>query len=233
MMGIAISIPLQVIYDQGVSQIFQMLTVLNMMVMFLCITTSVAVFKLHNSLRYLLPLTFLSVVINNWWVGYVGLNYDLQQTSVANLMFWLLYGTLFEKNTRKVLLNPKLNWWKNCQRYRLEIPVVLISDKLEPKLIKKSFDISESGFFLTNFEEEELNQINVGENIDVSLQFDSVLRLRCEARIVRKCEQNGSYPAGIGLQFVNINSEMKSTIRRLSQTFKQQNINGDLTSEAI
>ena len=69
MMTIALSLPLQVVYLQDVESLFQMLTWLNIFIMALCVATAVAVFKLHKSFHYLLPITIAAVIFNNWWGG--------------------------------------------------------------------------------------------------------------------------------------------------------------------
>ncbi|MEK6627009.1 MAG: PilZ domain-containing protein [Bdellovibrionota bacterium] len=218
MMTIALSLPLQVVYLQDVESLFQMLTWLNIFIMALCVATAVAVFKLHKSFHYLLPITIAAVIFNNWWVGYVGFNYNLTETSIASLSFLILCSVLLEKKAIKVLRSPKLKWWDVPLRSKIEIPVSLSPSLRGQVLIKKSFDISESGFFLQGLEKSEFDSLNVGEKFGVCLHFSKILKIRCEAKIVRKSAQNGSYPSGIGLQFEKIDAQIKSTIKQLSQS---------------
>lgn len=218
MMAIALSLPVQAVYIQDFENIFQMLTWLNIFIMIVCAMTAVAAFRVHKSLRYLLPVTIIAVVFNNWWVGYVGFNFNIYETSVASLSFLALCSVLLEKNTFKVLCNPKLKWWDAPVRSKIEIPVSLSPKIRGQVLTKKSFDISESGFFLQGLEKEELERLIIGEKFNVCLYFNDLIKIRCAAKIVRKSSaENGRYPLGIGLQFEEIDDQIRSTIKKLSQ----------------
>lgn len=218
MMGVALSLPVQAIYLQDFENIFRMLTGLNIFIMVICAMTAVAAFKAHKSLRYLLPVAIIAVVFNNWWVGYVGFNFSIYETSFASFGFLALCSVLLEKNTFKVLCNPKLKWWDASLRSKIEIPVSLFPKLNGEVLTKKSFDISESGFFLQGLEKEELEHLNVGEKFSVCFHFNEITKIRCAAKIVRKSSaENGRYPSGIGLQFEEIDDQVRSTIKKLSQ----------------
>ncbi|MBY0554723.1 PilZ domain-containing protein [bacterium] len=212
LLGIAISLPVQAIYIQDLQDLFQSLTFFNILVMLLCTLTAVSAFKVHSSFPYLLPLTMITVVFNNWWVGYVGFNYDPIQTSLASLCFLIFCSVLLEKNTHRVLRNPKLKWWDVALRAKTQIPVSVFPIRGEA-LNKTSFDISESGIFLQGLDKEELERLNVGEELNVCLHFDRILKIRCSAKIVRKSAATGHYPTGIGLQFAHSNTEIRSAIK--------------------
>lgn len=216
LLAIAISLPMQAIYIQDVENLFQSLTFLNIFVMLLCTLTAVSAFKVHSSFKYLLPLTITTVLFNNWWVGYVGFHFDPLQTSFASLCFVSVCSVLLEKNTYKVLSNPKLKWWEVAQRAQAEIPVSVFPIRGEA-LNKTSFDISETGIFLQGLDQNELERLNVGEELNVCLHFDRILKIRCSAKIVRKSTAAGIYPPGVGLQFSNTNAQIKSALKSLSQ----------------
>lgn len=220
LLGIAISLPIQAIYIQDIENLFQSLTFLNIFVMLLCTLTAVSAFKVHKSVRYLLPVTLVTVIFNNWWVGYVGFNFDPLQTSFASLGFVSLCAVLLEKNAYSVLRNPKLKWWEVATRAKAEIPVSVFPIRGEA-LNKTSFDISESGIFLQGLEKDELERLNVGEELSVCLHFDRILKIRCSAKIVRKSDASGIYPPGVGLQFSSTNTQIKSALKNLSQTNTQ------------
>jgi hypothetical protein len=214
LLGVAISLPVQAIYIQDLADLPQSLTLLNIFIMLLCTLTAVAAIKVHASFRILLPFTVVAVVFNNWWVGYVGFNYDLLQTSYASIGFVLLCTILLETNTFKVLLNPKLKWWEVATRAKTEIPVSLFPLR-GMALNKKSYDISETGMFLQGLDKTELGQLHVGEKLEVCLHFNKILKFRCTTKIVRKADAQGQYPTGIGLQFQQRDTQMISAIKDL------------------
>lgn len=215
MAGVALSLPLQVIYLQDAENIFQMLTWLNILVMLLSTMAAVASYKLHKSFNYILPALIAAVVFNNWWVGYVGFNFNLYDTSVASLAFITLCSLLLEKKTYKVLTNPKLRWWEVPLRYKIEIPVSLSPLRGQQTLTKKSFDISESGLFLQGLKKEEFESLQIGEKYNVCLAFSSIIKIHCAAKIVRKSAENGRYPSGVGLEFERRDQQIKTAIKKM------------------
>jgi Tfp pilus assembly protein PilZ len=138
----------------------------------------------------------------------------MTETSLASLGFLGICTALLEKKSFSVLRNPKLKWWHIPARRKLEIPVSL--KKLRGNVAtKRAFDISESGLFLQDVDSNDFKNYKVGERIELDLHFNEILKIRCQAKIVRKSPQQGIYPAGIGLQFVENDRSTKSTIRRL------------------
>ncbi len=214
LVAVGLSVPAQAAYLSDFESFFRSLTVLNAVMSFLCVLTALSVFHVHNSLRLLIPMTFATVVFNNWWVGRVGFDFSMMQTSIASFGFAMICCTLLEKNAFTVLRNPKLKWWNVAARKKIHIPVTLKKLRGKPLDIR-AFDISESGMFLQDVGKEEFRNYEVGERIEIDLHFNEILKVRCEAKIVRKTHRQGMYPAGIGLQFTEKNREIKSTLQRL------------------
>ncbi len=153
MIGVALGFPVQVAYLQDVTEILRSLTWLNISIMTLSVTTAWAALIAHPILRALIPLNLGFIIINNWWVGHVGLDFNLVETTLASLGFLALHGVLLEKNSYRVLMNPKLQWWTRPVRNQIHVPVVLFPWASGNPLRKASFDISETGVFVTGFEE--------------------------------------------------------------------------------
>jgi hypothetical protein len=214
LMGVGLSIPIQAIYLQDFSNLFRSLTILNMIISILCLLTAVSAAHVHTSFRYLLIATIGAVIFNNWWVGKVGFDFTFTQTTIASLSFVGLCSILLEKKAFTVLSNPNLKWWNIALRKQVQIPVSIVKIRGET-MIKKAFDISESGLFLQGLEKKELEKYEVGEYLYLYLHFNEILKISCRARIVRKTNANGNYPAGIGLQFANSNDETRLTIKKL------------------
>jgi hypothetical protein len=54
------------------------------------------------------------------------------------------------------------------------------------------------------------------------LHFNQILKLRCEARVVRKSPGHGIYPAGLGLQFIDKTRVGKSTFKKLIRQLENE-----------
>ena len=213
LISVGLSIPLQALFLQNFENLFRSLTVLNEVTAGLCLLTAFTIYHVHKSFRFLLPLTFVTVIFNNWWVGHVGFDFSLNETTLASFAFAGICCSLLEKNSFNVLRNPKLKWWHVPLRKKLDIPVSLKKFRGGTQ-IKRAFDISESGLFLQDLQKEDFKNYQVGERIELDLHFNEILKIRCEAKIVRKTHRLGIYPAGIGLQFSD-DRQIKSTIKRL------------------
>lgn len=214
LLAVGLSVPLQAAYLENFDNVVRSLTVLNLLMAGLCLVTAAAVFTVHRSYKYLLPLTFVTVVFNNWWVGYVGFDFSMLETTGASIAFAALCITLLEKNAFTVLRNPKLKWWNVAARKQINIPVTLKKLRGKPLDIR-AFDISESGMFLQDVGKEDFRNYEVGERLEIDLHFNEILKIRCEAKIVRKTHRQGVYPAGIGLQFTEKNRQTKATLQKL------------------
>lgn len=221
MVGIAMSMPLQLIYLEGYHNMFRSFTALNIIIIFLCLANALAAYHVHKSIRLLIPLTLICVLINNWWVGYVGFNYSSNETTLASFSFLAICAALLEKNTFRVLANPKLKWWHVPIRSQVEVPVSLLLSSRSKSPIKRTFDISETGFFLKDFNESELEKIKIGDKLSVCFHYDDILKVRCNAKIIRKTAKVGHYPSGIGLKFDNIDEHTKLAIKMICQSANQ------------
>ncbi|MGZ3690737.1 MAG: PilZ domain-containing protein, partial [Pseudobdellovibrio sp.] len=192
-----LGIPLQTLYLDHSENFFRSLTFLNIAVAGLCWITAAAVFRVHQSFKYLVPVTLAAVIFNNWWVGYVGFDYTMTETTLASFAFAAFCCSLLEEKARMVLKNPKLKWWHVAERKKLLIPVSL--KKLRGQAVEtRAFNISESGLFLQDLAKDDFKNYQVGEKIELNLHFNEILKLKCEAKIVRKTPQQGKHPAGLG-----------------------------------
>ncbi len=214
MVGIAFSIPIQAGLLQDFEHITANLTWLNILVMSLCISLAWATLQAHWSVRILLPLTFATVVFNNWWVGFVALDFNLLQTSLASLGFVALSGMLLEKKALEVLKNPSLKWWNRAPRNQVAVPVILSPWLRGPTLHKQSFDLSDTGLFVQGLQGDEFTSLNLGERFEARLDLVGQAEIHCTVRVVRKTKGAGMYPAGIGLTFEGLTPHEKSTLQR-------------------
>ncbi len=217
-----ISIPLQAYNLNEGEAFFSSITNLNLTIMLLCTLSALSVYYIHRSLRLLIPLNLLCVLLNNWWVGHVGFHFSSSQTFLASCGFLLLCGVLLEKTMLTLLLNPNKKWWHTSKRIQTNLPIAIQRTRGEA-FIKTSFDISETGLFLKIINASEFEQFAIGEKVKVCLYFNKLLKIRVEGVIVRKNQNMGKYPSGIGLRFENTSPELKSAIRNLDTASKAAN----------
>lgn len=215
---VALSFPLQAALLFGhtpseVSAILQKLTLLNWSVIALSLLSAAALFRASKSTAILVPLTIAAVVCNNLVVGLYNTHFDLLTTSFASVGFALLFTPLAREPVRKALANPQYRWWRSSKRQRKHIDAILNPIK-GATLCASTFDLSETGAFIAVPDAEDLSMLSEGQLLRLNLSLNSVRHIRCDAVIVRASLPNGSYPAGYGIRFVDLDSKQKRRLRQ-------------------
>ncbi|OFZ12076.1 MAG: hypothetical protein A2Z20_07565 [Bdellovibrionales bacterium RBG_16_40_8] len=205
---VSLSLPFQIcfLYEVPMFEIaawWKLLTTINVLVMVLTMATAVLSYQASKKTFILASLTFLTVTFNNWWVGYVGTDFNLMQTSLSSLGFLLLTGLIFEKKAFYVLKNNGARWWRNAERSRVSMPVT-IYPWIGDSLVASTYDMSASGVYICFAENIDLQ---VGDRMQIRLNPTGYKSISCTARLVRKSEACGSYPSGVAMSFENLTTQ--------------------------
>lgn len=221
LLAVVISIPLQVavLYEHTFSEfsaIWHKLTYLNVAVMILCLANAVLLFQgsrysIHTT-AVLIPVT----IWNNYWVGTIATDYDMQTTLIASALFVVAHGLMLTPSARAVLLNPNNRWWRTATRRRVEVPMT-VCPWLDKSIISAStYDISETGAFLKldANKTESRSTLKPNDFIEIRFNIAGYYQIRCSAKVVRVQHAKGTYPSGLGIQFSEIAPEDRKLLRR-------------------
>ena len=219
---VGVSFPLQIamIYEHTFGEfdaIWSKLTYLNQAVMFLCLVNAYLVFQGSRYALYATALLVPMMVWNNYWVGTVATDYNMQTTMIGSALFALAHGLMLVPNARAVLLNPKNRWWRTAPRRKVEIPMMVCPWLDKQVFSTATFDISESGAFLKlNVHGESKIPDNLRPNDFVEIRFNiaGYYQIRCSAKVVRLEKGKGNYPPGMGIQFSEMNTQDQKLLRR-------------------
>ncbi|NCN39839.1 PilZ domain-containing protein [bacterium] len=114
---------------------------------------------------------------------------------------------LYHKDFRKPYFQPRMRWWETSPRYRVDLPVEVVSSESSKKLSAVLLDISRSGLLLKVSDETDWR---TGESLSVLLPKSQTFK----AVVVRK-QENGAF----GLSFKNLSwtegRDLKHFIRQL------------------
>jgi hypothetical protein len=217
--GAAASFPMQVVWDYEIPlhkmfHAIRYLTWLNMVVIAAMVITSIAVLRASRLTLFFAPLTVLLVCMNNYWVGYVGINYSSVETTVASLLFAGATCFLLERRSRNALLNPNCHWWRTPRRVQMQKPIVLLPWNGET-LAAFTHDISESGAFIKS---DHIAGFNIGDRMQLRMKIAGHIDVRCTGRLVRKSEASGQYPGGVAIMFEDLSRHERKMIRTLVYT---------------
>jgi hypothetical protein len=208
--GIALSIPMQISYIYGHSlsewqAIVHKVSLFNWVVITISLANAYLSFQAHPWLKVGIPLAVVAVAINNTLVATLGVDFSFASTTISTLLFMLFSGSIYSFRVSRVLSHPSLRWWKIPVRHRQTRAVLVESsdgERLETSL--ETFDISTSGLFATSSIKSDLDQLEPGAKIKITIPGSHGNILECHSRVVRKSDASGEYPAGIGLEFHNI-----------------------------
>ncbi len=224
---IALSYPLQVMVLYGhslfeIDQIFFKISTLNFLVMFSLLCNAYLLLNASSLLKFTIPTTLALVMWSNAIIGSYGSDYSMSSTSLASLLFALLCTPLMAvSEIQLVLSNPKTRWWLTPKRVKKNLTTAMQQTK-GLHLIAETHDISESGLFIpfsTCVEKETKEyvldpRLKVGEVITLHIRLSQFNTIKCEARVIRVSQKPSSKPAGLGLQFLQLDEHAKTQIKK-------------------
>lgn len=232
-LGIVISFPIQVslLYGHGFAEVttaLSKISLLNYLVAFALMANIPLILRASQWLWASLPMTILLVTWNNWVVAATGQDFSMATTWLATGSFVALACFVFLPPVWSLLREPQKRWWLQAPRKEVSLPMVL-----EPvrgtSIQTQTFDLSRTGAFVP-FEalDKQSHPVRLGDVITVKFNLGSLSRISCHARVVRKAVSTGHYPAGIGLQFMEMKRGHERLLRDYVESIPETNGRGGL-----
>jgi hypothetical protein len=213
--SVFISLPLQValLFDYSlvgeISKIFHKLSYLNLALMLSSLICAVYAFKSSPSLKFWLLTFLILTVINNYFVAKLGHDFSYIQTSFASLLCFLVPAFLLMPDGLYALNNPEKCFWMASKRINHESKVEL-KGRQGVSILAESINLSRTGLLMNMVDN---TFIRVGERITLKLPLFKGEKILCEARVVRKTEDQK-----VALQFESFNLKRFLYIRNLEQS---------------
>lgn len=223
-LGVAAAMPLQIIlsYGYGVTEIPQILAglaPLNWAVMGISMLHAFLVFR-ASSWALLSTIAFVGTILwNNWVVAETGLNYSVPAVALASLGAIGAHIPMFSREVRRVLLNPKMRWWRTAPRKRTAVQAV-VRPVLGGEIRSRTFDLSSGGAFISMEEfalmrgtpQLTMRNLRVGSRCSIRLLLNQLQVIHCPAEIVRHAAASGEYPAGFAVRFVAMDDSQRKLL---------------------
>jgi hypothetical protein len=211
-----LSVPIQVmaVYGHGLAEysaVFGKLTILNWLVMAFGLVTAVLLDRGSPHARVFVPILIALVIANNWVVAVFTTDFTPFAASLGSLLFATLNLPLLHPKIRNLFKHPELRWWMRPERACAAVPVFL-GGFLREAFRAETFDLSETGAFV-QIPPQKIS-LEVQEAISLCLTIGTYSQIRCTGRVVRIAEASGTYPAGVGVEFVGLAYRQKREIRR-------------------
>jgi hypothetical protein len=212
----ALALPVQImmIYDHGATELFQVaakISLLNWMVILSTMASASLLWRASPWARISVPVSIAVVAINNWFVGMYETDFSMMTAHVATALFAFIHAPLLLPKARHLLRHPHQRWWLVSKRRRICVPIFLGGER-QVAIRTETFDLSETGAFIMAPAKDSSPASN--ERISVSISLGMYSQIRCEGRVVRVADAKGSYPAGVGIQFVDMPTQERRELRR-------------------
>jgi len=231
---VGLSIPLQVLsleelFSKNVLENFLNLNPLNIVIILLCLLTSLASFRASRNLKWLIPSLLICVALSNFSVLQQNIGFDSQHIAWATAGFAILHLPLMMGANKEVILNPRSRWWLVPARRSIDVPVSLKTPQ-GLKFNGRSFDLSQGGLFLkidpaifrfknTSF----LENLIHGQKIVLKLSVGRFKEINCQAQVVRMNETKvGQYPPGLGIRFLDLSASTKKDLHKVLNSYLSQ-----------
>lgn len=226
--AIALSLPIQALFlnPYGLNSsaaALNKISMLNLLMASCLLLTSYLIFKASSLVLVALPASILVVTWNNLVVSSYGMDFAHWQTTLASLLFVAICAPILQKNILKLFQNQNNRWWLRPKRKKTNLQTVLLPFVGED-ILTQLFDLSETGTFIAyqSCTDKKHNPkqpiLKVGDLTCLSIQVTPCDVIKCQARVVRTADSTGQYPAGMGLQFINMNFQTKRHLRRIVNT---------------
>lgn len=187
------------------------ITLPNWITIVLLTLSAVTIYRGNSLAKILMPATVLMVCWNNYLVAAYAENFSVFQTLMGSVCFPFVFAPLYTRNSQKVLSDKRHHWWQRAPR-RQHVAHVSVNPFVSASFNSKTYDVSKSGLFI-QLDDVTLAQLpKLGERVNVSINLDTIRKVRCEAVIVRVNEAKGTYPRGMGLHFTEISSESRRAL---------------------
>lgn len=227
LLGVALCLPLQVmwLYQHSLSEwsmILHKLTELNIIVIGVCLMNSYLAWLGDPWLKFTVPLQLALVTLNNVFVGNMGTDFSMLQTTIATIGFAGLHAVLLFTQANMVIGHPELRWWLIPQRRKMVLPVNIKNSHGVSLL--RSHDISKTGMFVTPLSgvDSPLWKFAPGTVVDLTISSGLEGEINLKAQVVRNCyDSKGNYPKGVGLHFENISLWERLKLQRLMKRGSQ------------
>lgn len=212
--AIAVSLPLQVMLlhehpAEEWSMALDKLTWLNWLVMAGAVFTGVLIYQASPIVAQAVPAMIVLVALNNLFVGYYATDYSMLATTLCTLGFAALNLPLLSTEVRELIKHPERRWWRSAERMRIPVPV-FVDGPSWVKVHAETWDLSETGAFIAM----PANDLQIGGRVRILFKLGNERALKFEAKVVRHGAAKGSYPAGVGVQFTNLDFEQRKELQR-------------------
>ncbi len=190
---------------------FVHLTQIEKIIITFCVINSYLCYIASPMLKLSLPATIAAMALNNYYVSQVSNQSSLITTFALTFGVLAIISILLTPQVKLAIASENSKWWKVPKRYAMNLPVSVYVNGENP-VHANIYDISKGGAFIKS---KQLTKnklpftLPVGTDIKIRINRNKPLELRCMAQIVRRSDSNGNYPAGIGIQFKEMDFKTK------------------------
>ncbi len=162
----------------------------------LWVVVGICIFMVKRWSWYVFLAHSISMVIWNCYFALMNPFFPIVLTLTFLGGLFLITGFFILEPIRAPYFNPRLRWWEQEKRYRIDLPVNIHYSDSETLIQGKTYDISRSGLFFTG------DLIGpTGTFVHVKFDHEMLAELDILGEIVWLTSGKGRYPRGGGVKF--------------------------------
>ncbi len=208
----------------GYHNIFSLLLLSDIIILFLYIICSVSIFFTKKWGWYTFILISIYMINYNIIVFILNKQYNIFILLTYNLLLTILGGIFFQKNIITPFFNPKIRWWETEPRLVIDFHIELIekndkNDKNEKnnKYKAEVFNISKAGCFIIS------NDIlQIGKKYSAIMTFMKNV-IKFKVKVIRKSSSK-EILKGYGIKFIDLLKEEKKSITKIINDLDAANL---------
>jgi len=173
----------------------------------LWVIVGICIFLVKSWSWYIFLAHSIAMVIWNCYFAIMNPFFPIVLTFVFLVSLFIVTGIFILEPIRAPYFNPRLRWWEQDKRYRIDLPVYVHYIDSNKEITGNTYDISKSGLFFTG---DLLGP--TGEKIRVKFDHELLSSLELFGEVVWLTNGKGRYPKGGGIRFDSMPKKQKKLL---------------------
>jgi len=179
----------------------------------LWVVVGICIFMVKRWSWYVFLVHSISMVIWNCYFAMIHSHFPIVLTLTFLAGLFLVTGFFILEPIRAPYFNPRLRWWEQEKRYRIDLPVSIIYPDSNTEINGSTYDVSRSGLF---FSGDLMGP--TGTSIQVKFQHELLSHFDIVGEIVWLTTGKGRYPKGGGIKFDSMQKEQYKKLGKALNT---------------
>ena len=192
-----------------VDKVFSLFQLHSYVLSILWVVVGICIFLVKRWSFYVFLLHSISMIAWNIYFSWTHPRFPIELIIFFLFALFIITGFFILEPIRAPYFNPKMRWWEQEKRYRIDLSVILQNVDSNATFQGKTYDISKSGLFFVG----EIAE-TIGEIVKIQIDQTELSPISLIGEIVWLSPGKGRYPQGCGIRFINLQKSQKKQIQK-------------------